>query len=206
MQVLLGCGLLCLVVLAWVVAAPSADSPEAALRQAVTFYASFDEAPQGDFGAGDRSLWTRSDHETEKGRYTFTKGFDGGAVRVVPGKGVQGGALEISRELPRRGMLFFPARGMLAARKGGWGGAVSVWFKPSARTPFCDPIYITERKWNDGALWVDYNHDKQGSVRMGAFPILAAGQKPPEPDDPHPSMLRLKEKVLRPDVWNHVVL
>src|SRR4051794_41177155 len=41
---------------------------------------------------------------------------------------------------------------------------------------------------------------------MGAYPVLAQGQKPPEPADPHPSMLRLKENALKPDAWNHVVM
>src|SRR5438874_651033 len=42
--------------------AMSASAAEdGALRQAVTFYASFDEKPAGDFGAGDLRLWTRAD-------------------------------------------------------------------------------------------------------------------------------------------------
>jgi hypothetical protein len=195
-----------LFVVAWACAAPAADAPEAVLRRAATFYASFDEQPQGEFGGGDQSLWTRYDHETEKGRHVFARGFDPECIRVVPDKGIQGGALEFRRALPRRGMLFFPAHGKLAYQKGGWGGAVSVWLKPSAQTPFCDPIYITQKKWNDGAIWLDHNHDRQGSVRLGAFPALPAGQKPSEPDDPHPSMLRLNERVLKADAWNHVLL
>ncbi len=183
---------------------PAPDA--AAVRKAVTFYASFDEHPQGDFGDGDRTLWTRSDHETEKGKHVITKGFDPQAFRIAPGKGIHGGALECFRHQPRNGILFFPARGKLAVQKGGWGGAASFWVKPQANTPFCDFVYITQKRWNDGALWLDYNNQKRGDMRMGAYPILAAGQKPPEPDDPHPSVLRLKENTLKPDAWNHIVM
>jgi hypothetical protein len=197
--------------LAWAVflcsePAGGADVDENALRQAVTFYASFDEALEGDFGGGDRTFWTRFEHDTDKGKYVIEKRHDAQAIRIARDKGIHGGALECVQDLPRRGMLFFPARGKLAVRKGGWGGAVSVWLKPRADTPFCDPVYITQKRWNDGGIWFDYNHEQKGDLRMGAYPALAAGQKPPEPDDPHPSMLRLKEKALRPDAWNHVVL
>jgi hypothetical protein len=197
-------GIVVLVLLAGLKVLPAA--PEDALRRAVTFYAGFDEAAQGDFGGGDLQPWTRYEHEQEKGRHPFARGFDAGAVRIATGKGVHGGALEFTRPLPRRGMLFFPARDKLALKKSGWGGAVSVWLQPAPDTPFCDPVYITQRRWNDGALWFDYNHDRRGDLRMGAYPVLAEGQKPPGPDDPHPSMLRLKENALKPDAWNHVVM
>ena len=197
-------GLLLLFLLAWVGMAPAADAD--ALRKAVSFYASFDEAIQGDCGGGDLTLSTRYEHETEKGNYVFEQGFDKEGVRIAKGLGIHGGALEFFKPLPRKGMLFLPARGKLAAQQGGWGGAVSVWLKPAPNTPFCDPAYITQKRWNDGGLWFDYNHDKRGDFRMGAYPALAAGQKPPEPDDPHPSMLRLKENVLKNDAWNHVVM
>jgi hypothetical protein len=206
LHVLYCVGVVLLFMMAWTGAAPAADADEAALRKTVLFYASFDDEPRGDLGEGDLSLWTRFEHETEKGKYSVEKGFHAESVRIAKGKGVQGGALEFTRALPRRGMLFFPAMGKLACQKGGWGGAVSVWLKPSAQTPFCDPVYITQRRWNDGALWFDYNHDKRGSLRMGAYPVLADGQKPPEPGDPHPSMARLRENALKPNAWNHLVL
>jgi hypothetical protein len=197
-------GLLLLFLLAGTGVAAAADAD--ALGKAISFYASFDDEVRGDTGGGDLAPWTRSEHETDRGRHVFEKGFDPGAVRIARGKGIHGGALEFVKPLPRKGMLYFPARGKLALQKGGWGGAVSVWLKPAADTPFCDPVYITQKRWNDGALWFDYNHDRRGDLRMGAYPALAPGQKPPEPDDPHPSMLRLKENALKPDAWNHVVM
>jgi hypothetical protein len=197
-------GLLFLFLLAWAGAAPAADADS--LRRAVSFYASFDDEVRGDVGGGDLTLSTRYEHETEKGQHIFAKSFDREAVRIAKDKGIHGGALEFVKPLPRKGMVFLPARGKLAVQKGGWGGAVSVWLKPALNTPFCDPVYITQKRWNDGGLWFDYNHDKRGDLRMGAYPALAAGQKPPEPDDLHPSMLRLKENALKNEAWNHVVM
>src|SRR5262249_37470750 len=117
----------------------AADAEEAALLQAISFYASFDAAPRGDHG-GDPLLWTRYDHPTDKGRHVYEKGYDARLIRIAAGKGVQGGALECAGELPRNGMLYFPARGNLAYKKGGWGGAISVWVQPRSDTPFCDLV------------------------------------------------------------------
>src|SRR5262249_22879861 len=113
-----------------VLAAVAAGSPAVArdtaeikaLRQAVTFYASSDETPPGDFGGG-LTLSTRFNHPTAKGQFVFEKGFDAKVFRVARGKGIHGGALECTDVLPRNGRVFFPARGNLAYKKGGWGGS-----------------------------------------------------------------------------------
>lgn len=183
-------------------AEPNAD----ALRKAVSFYASFDDAPQGDVGGGDRSLWTRSDHPTEKGQYVYGKGFDAKVFRIAKDRGIQGGALECTGEPPRNGMLFFPAQGKLAFKPGGWGGAISVWLYPHKQTPFCDPVYITQKRWNDGGIWFDFNKLKQYDLRMGTFPALAKGQAAPQETDPGLPWAWVKENALKVEAWNHVVL
>src|SRR5207244_8773303 len=85
------------------------------------------EQVKGDFGGGELTLATRFNHPTEQGKFVFEKGFDAKVFRIAPGKGVHGGALEVVDVLPRNGRIFFPAKGNLAYKPGGWGGAVSVW-------------------------------------------------------------------------------
>lgn len=193
-------------VLAMVVAATSQTGSDASLRSAVSFYASFDQAPRGDVGDGDLNLWTRSEHETVKGQHDHAHGFDAKLVRVAPGKGVHGGALELTGDLPRNGILYFPARGKLAWRRGGWGGAFSIWVRPSPQTPFCDIVYITQKRWNDGGIWFDFNHDKVRDLRLGTFPAVAEGQVPPKETDAGIPMIRIAKDALRFDEWNHVAL
>src|SRR5437763_295688 len=91
---------------------------EAAVRQAVTFYASFDEEVAADFALGARALSTRFNHPTEKGQFVFEKGFDPKAFRIAKGKGIHGGALEVVDVLPRNGRVFFPLAHNLAFKKG----------------------------------------------------------------------------------------
>lgn len=192
-------------VLAVMVAAVEAADHDR-LRAAVTFYASFDEAVRGDLGGGDCALWTRTDHETDKGKHVFSKGFDTKMIRIAPDKGMHGGALEFVGDLPGNGIVYFPAAGKLAYQQTGWSGAFSIWVKPSPQTPFCDIVYITQKRWNDGGIWFDFHHDKVRDLRLGTFPAVKDGVTPPKETDPDIPMLRIARDALRFDAWNHVVL
>src|SRR5439155_250054 len=76
--------------------------------------------------------------------------------------GIHGGALEVKDVLPRNGRIFIPAKGNLAFKKGGWGGAVSFWMKTDPetllKTKFCDPFQITHKGANNAGIWVDFNY------------------------------------------------
>ena len=92
---------------------PAAAAEPDAIRKAATFYASFDEDVRGDFG-GSLVASTRTNHPTEKGQFVFEKGVDAKALKIAPGKGVSGGALEITGPPARGGWAHFPAKGNLA--------------------------------------------------------------------------------------------
>lgn len=199
--------LVCLILLASALSA--ADVDETGLRKAVTFYASFDESPRGDFGGGELTLSTRFS-EDNKTKFTFEKGFDSKVFRVAAGKGVAGGALEASDVLPRNGRIFFPAKGNIAFRKGGWGGAVSLWINTDPntllKTKFCDPIQITQKGANNGGIWFDFNDAKPRDLRHGAFPAVTEGQKPIAESDPKAPMVRVKNIGFKSGDWHHFVL
>src|SRR5262245_31770531 len=147
-----------------VTSGPAAEPDPDAIRKAITFYASFDEEVRGDRGGGQLTVDTRSNHPTEKGKFTVEKGFDAKVFRVAKGKGVSGGALEVVDVLPNNGRIFFPAKGNLAFKSDGWGGSVSVWCNTDPdkmlKTKFCDPIQITQKGAGNGGLWFDFNDAK----------------------------------------------
>src|SRR5438552_6582534 len=94
----------CLALFALALPTFAADEPdEAAIRKAVTFYASFDEEVKGDFGGGQLTFDTRANHPTEKGKVVVEKGFSDKAFRVAKDKGISGGALEAVDVLPNNG-------------------------------------------------------------------------------------------------------
>jgi hypothetical protein len=182
----------------------------ARLRKAVTFYASFDEEVRGDAGGGELTLSTRSNHETEKGKFVYEKGFNGTLFRVARGKGIAGGALEATDVLPRNGRVYFPAKGNIAYRPGGWGGAVSVWVNTDPnrllKTAFCDPIQITQKGANNGGLWFDFNNAKPRDLRHGAFPAIAEGQTGIKEEDAKAPIVRVPGIDWKAGDWHHVVL
>ena len=201
-----GVGLLVTVWLCTVAAQPPADQ-EAALRKAVTLYASFDEAVRADFGGG--SLHFDARFTRGKG-FVFARDFKSDVFRIARGRGVSGGALEATDVLSDNGRIFFPAKGNLAYKKGGWGGSVSVWVNTDPnkllKTTFCDPIQITQQGANNGGIWFDFNNAKPRDLRMGVFPAVAAGQKPLAESDPRAPMVRVPKIGFKSGTWHHVVL
>ncbi len=182
------------------------------LLRDVTFYASFDAAVEGDFGGGELSLSTRSNSKTEKGAFVFEKGFPASAFRIAQGKGISGGALEAVDVLPDNGRIFFPAKGNIAYRKGGWGATLSMWVNhdpdTQLKTGFCDPVQITHKGAGNGGLWFDFNDAKPNrNLRMGAFPAVPEGKQPiKESREAFSPMMWIDRPGLKVGEWHHVAL
>jgi concanavalin A-like lectin/glucanase superfamily protein len=185
-----------LLIAAAVAVAPAADADDA-LHKAVTLYASFDEALKADVGGGDLSLWTRTPDDKDKGK-------------IAKDKGVAGGCLEAIEVQPKNGRLYFPAKGNIAFKKGGWGAALSVWINTDPNTliksRFCDPIQITQKGANNGGIWFDFNDAKPRDMRMGTFPAVAEGKTAIKEEDPAAPMVRVKDVGFKSGDWHHIVL
>ena len=172
----------------------TARADEAAIRKSVTLYASFDEHAKGDVGGGDLTLGTRFPHPTEKGKFVFDPEIDTAVIQVAKGKGVAGGALAILDLLPKNGWLYFPVKGNLAYKKDGWSGSASVWCNTDPnkliKAKFCDPLQITQKGYDNGALWFDFNDAKPRDLRFGAFTTRPDGQKAIGEADPKAPLVR----------------
>ena len=177
---------------------------------ALSLYASFDEKVAADLGGGELTLRTRSDHPETKGKYVFRAGFPERAFGIKAGQGVSKGALECRDVLPRRGRIFFPLQGNLAYKEGGWGGAVSLWINTNPntelKTPFCDPVQITQKGAHDGGLWLDFPDKKPRDMRMGIFRGLGPGETPLKESDPKASIVTLERVGFETGQWHHLAL
>lgn len=198
-----------LVVITWG-ARPAFCAGADSLREAVTFYASFDEEVKGDFGGGRLLPKTRYDHPEVKGRYLYEDGYPPTAFRINRKKGLRGGALEGIDVLPRRGRMFFPAKGNLGFKPDGWGGAVSFWLNTNPntllKTRYCDPVQITQKGAGNGGLWVDFPDAKPRDFRLGAFRGLAEGERRVPESDPNAPLIRVKNVGFRSGDWHHVLM
>ena len=181
------------------------------IRRAVTFYASFDSALVADFGGGERTPSTRANHKTEKGAFVFEKGAPA-AFRIAPDRGISGGALEATAVLPDNGRIFFPARGNIAYRKGGWSGSLTVWINhdpdTQLQTRFCDPVQITQKGAGNGGIWFDFNDAKpHRSLRMGAFPAVGEGRPQiQESREAFSPMVWVDRPGFKVGEWHHVAM
>lgn len=180
-----------------------------AILDAVTLYASFDEEVKADKGGGELTISTRKG-ELKKKNFTYEKGFSDKAFRIAKGKGKAGGALEAVDVLPENGRIYFPAKGNIAYKKGGWGGAVSTWIKTDPneliKSKFCDPVQITQKGANDGGIWYDFNDKKPRDMRMGVFPAVAKDKKGITEADPKAPMVWVRKVDFKADDWHHVLL
>jgi hypothetical protein len=162
-----------------------------------------------DVGTGP--IATRFTDEKDATKFVFEKGFNKNIFRIAKNKGVAGGGcLEVTDALPRKGRIFYPAKGNLAYQKGGWSGAASMWINTDPNTlfklPFCDPIQITQKGANNGGIWFDFNDAKPRDLRMGVFPAVPAGTVGAKESDADATMVRLPKIPFKVGDWHHVVL
>ncbi len=186
-----------------------AEIDENALRKAVTLYASFDAAVKADVGGGDLTLFTGAKPEPGKPKPPPTKGFDAKAFTIAR-QGIAGGCLEARDVLPNNGRIYFPAKDNLAFKKGGWGGAVSMWINldPDGmlKTKFSDPVQITHKGANNGGIWFDFDNAKPRGMGHGAFPALGEGEKAIPVNDPGAPVVRIPNIGFKSGEWHHIVI
>lgn len=146
------------------------SEPGSELANHLTFYASFDDGFEADIALGDPTLYiapslSRAAEELEP--------YDGQDVhgRIVEGEGRYGNALHI--DLPYDPILFYRGETNMPYSEQNWSGTVSFWMKldPADLAPgYSDPIQITSRGWNDGALFVDFTDEDPRIFRFAIFP------------------------------------
>lgn len=157
--------------LALLIGPTGARAAEAALRQALTFHASFDGGTEADFAQGDKRLY----HATALNkRAEATVGLPAGSpVTLAPGQGRFGGALRFKEKSDAT--VFYQVVKNMDYRPTNWSGTVSFWLSldPAAELSpgFCDPLHITPRAWDDGAFFVEFEKRKESvPFRLGAYP------------------------------------
>lgn len=187
-----------------------AGDPEARLRQAVSLYASFDKEVRMDFGVGDPIPGTRSIDPADNKKFLFEKGFDPKFFQIAKARGIVGGCLEADLP-PRSGRLYFSAKGNVAyGKNASWGGAISVWVNTDPnqmlRTPFCDPVLITQKGFNNGSIWAHFNDAKPRALQSGTYPSIPEGLEPIAEEDPKAPLTRLKNVPFKAGEWHHIVL
>ncbi len=189
------------------ISSPAAGSDVSSLEQALTFHASFDDLPDADFARGDATLFTAPSYgEVDQAE----PGIGNPDVRLDTGAGRFGGALDFTSR--NRHAIFFRADKNVAYAPSGWSGTVSFWLRLDPAVDlepgFCDPIQITDTRYNDAAVWVDFTRENPRHFRLGIFGDLDVWN--PKEIDEHPMFEERLAVEERPpfsrESWTHVVI
>jgi hypothetical protein len=207
----------CIVLLAVPALAVAAAGPvhgqqhDEALRASLAFHASFDHGVDADFARGDPLLYHAPSREQAAERRAGVPA--GGAVERVRGAGRHGDALRIS--LRSRPLLFFRGGDNVPFAREGWSGTLSFWLRldpdHDLRPGYSDPVFITDRNWDDRSLFVDFTaDDTPRRFRFAAFADRAVWNPQGREWDDVPvaerPMVEVAEPPFRSTRWTHVVL
>ncbi len=189
-----------------------ADVPtqEITLKDALTFYASFDEGFSADFADGDPTLYTAPSWDPTVDVEPIEA--DNALVSRLPEGGRSGGALRFSTNW--NPVVYYSGKDNFHYATENWSGAFSLWLRVDPATGladgYSDPFIITEKNWDNASLYIDFTDTVPRDFRFAAFadhtvwnPELLAW------DDVAPAnrpMIALSEHPFTADTWTHVVL
>lgn len=180
-------------------------------RKVLTFLATFDEGTDAKIAKGDKSIYTAADYKTQDAARAGLHSLD---VEIAAGQGRNGGgALRFLKKNTKA--IFYKAEGNVAFDAKNWSGTVVFWLSvdpdKDIEPGFCDPIQLTDKAYNDSAIWVDFTKDERPRhFRLGVFGDLASwtGGKP----DPHKNpdfgkrLVVIKEPPFKRGTWTQVAI
>lgn len=191
-----------------ILSADDKGAEQESLRKSLTFHAAFDGAVDAGFAAGDKRLYTASTFA----RADAKPGNLRGDVQIVKGEGRYGDALRFGK--PAKEVLFYQADKNMGYREQDWSGTISLWLRltpeQDLQPGYADPIQITDKKWDDASLFVDFSKDETPRhFRLGVFadfkswnPTARAWEAVPVKERP---MVVVERPPFRRDRWTHVV-
>ena len=134
------------------------------IKDSLKFHCDFNRNGDAIRSVGDGRIYTNESLQ----RKEWIPGIQRKDVSIVEEGGVALGHLRFSDKSPQ--VLSFKGEAMHPMGKD-WSGTVSFWMRldpdNDLKPGYCDPIQITEKAWNDGALFVDFDKDLPRDFRLG---------------------------------------
>ncbi len=186
------------------------DTSKADLKDALTFYASFDQGVNADFALGDKQMYTVPNR---KARDSAQVGLHKPDISIAKGKGRYGDGLLFTER--SKGNIYYPSKNNITYNNTDWSGAVSFWLKLDPATDlkpgYCDPIQITDVSYNDASIWVDFTKENPRDFRLGVIGDREVWNPNPEgPDNENPifneKLVAVKNPPFGKDVWTHILI
>lgn len=188
---------------------PAAETGLAALADALTFHASFDQGWDGDFALGDRRIYSAPSYDEIDQK---APNYWGDNIELAYDEGLLGNALRFKSKNTEA--LFFSADQNVAFSPEGWSGTISFWLNldpnEDLEPGFCDPIQVTDSAYNDSAIWVDFTRDDPRTFRLGVFGELSAWNPDNVGPDENPAfndrLVVVEQPPFASGAWTHVLI
>ena len=180
-----------------------------ALGEALTFHSSFNSETDADFGLGDSKIYSAPSYdELEK----TEAGIHNPDIVLAAGEGRFGSALRFQKK--NETALFYRAENNMAFSNQNWSGTLSFWLRLTPEEDlepgFCDPIQVTDKAYNDSAIWVDFTKDNPRQFRLGVFGAFDFWNPQDLPNDDNSDFLKRVVVVdahpFKGDRWTHVLI
>lgn len=180
------------------------------VKDALTFRATFDGGIDAIYAKGDKTLYSARSYKEQR---AAQPGFGSAPVEHAKGAGRRGDALRFTRK--NEAAVFYKADKNVAFDPKNWTGTISFWLSLDPETDlapgYCDPIQVTDKAYNDSAIWVDFTKDdKPRQFRLGIFGSLKAwNPKNLEPDknpDFNNRLVVVRKTPFARGKWTHVAI
>lgn len=152
------------------------------LKDHVLFYSSFDGKTAADISVGDSLIYTAENYDKTN---NAKPGLHSPDVVLAKSKGLTGDALHFKKK--NTSAIYYNGFKNLGYSSKSWSGSVSFWLKldpeKDLEPGYCDPINITDHKYNDAALWVDFTKDSPREFRLGVMGDLEVWNPENKNDD-----------------------
>lgn len=177
------------------------------LKDHVLFYSSFDGKATADIAVGDANIYTA---ENYKEAAKVTIGLNDSNVVLAKEKGLSGDAIHFKEA--KTSAVFYKAYKNVGYNNTSWSGTISFWLRldPNKELAphYCDPICITDSKWSDAGLWVDFTNHNPRQFRYGAMGDLAVWDPNNDSDekDWNKRTVTVNPSPFQSKTWTHVAL
>lgn len=177
------------------------------LKDHLLFYSSFDGKLTADVSVGDGMIYTA---ENYKNVASAQVGLNDPNVILAKNEGLVGDALHFKEA--KTSAVFYKAYKNVGYNSTSWSGTISFWLRldPNKELAphYCDPICITDSKWSDAGLWVDFTDHSPRRFRLGAMGDIAVWDPNNDSDetDWEKRTVTVDPSPFQSNTWTHVVI
>ncbi|MFS4447560.1 LamG-like jellyroll fold domain-containing protein [Maribacter sp. 2307UL18-2] len=177
------------------------------LQDHLLFYSSFDGKLTADVSVGDGMIYTA---ENYKNAASAQVGLTDPNVILAKNEGLIGDALHFKEA--KTSAVFYKAYKNVGYNSTSWSGTISFWLRldPNKELAphYCDPICITDSKWSDAGLWVDFTDHSPRRFRLGAMGDIAVWDPNNDSDetDWEKRTVTVDPSPFQSNTWTHVVI